>query len=783
MSSDSTSFSGSSTTNQGPPSIFPPDFKPNLCILGKPSIYIGETGETPLVEATQTKKASIFASAKASLKLRSWKKIGVVGGLAVGGIATLAGAGLIVAGTLTADPLMVLAGTITAVAGAAIFLISLIAAVVIACKNRRARRRAAAAALIQPPIILEQPSPNILAPTGTGSTSLLLSNAILQKEDDDDGFDEILTLRGSTRSPLPSNQSIFNSDQDQNPTSTSSSSSQGFTIESSLPNQYSLKDAKDPINLETESLLTEYFSIVDASLNDESAAKLEDSTKSPNDASTIVPDLITAPTLNLSEIEDSDEGGNISDCNAEHPSPTSKDLSERVSLSSNPTEDLTSVEPSSTSEERIQSVFGSVVIGNNDLPGRISASSSSTENLTGVFTNSVPPSPTENRSRSEEEYKTQGSVSPSATTASSPSSRVDNTRVLLAFENLMRIKTEASEGISQTSFGEIMNLKTNLPEALQKEMHSIEWTSENLIKFVDDVLDLKESVDKGGHGGTMRAKVTLDNQTYFLFLKPLDEVESRNYTVINHYSPEISAFMPKIYGITTVNGTSYMMMENTRMTIGPKDEDGNPVDPRGVSLEQLADIKLAGKVDGLDNPIANQDEMHTTRGKYKNVADYQQMKAGALSAPNYMVVPEGSKFTRIFGYKNSQENLRALIKNAGLTLEQINKLKDDLNALKSAMISSPFAFIGASVIFVTQEDGSLKPILIDPAHVQLSRELFGQNALVKLVGRDSVKLYFGDDNTFSMQRQSNNIALDSLKIDITEDLAQKPPKTEPAGLL
>ncbi len=87
----------------------------------------------------QTVRTSILA--KALLKLHSWKNMGSKNGLVVGGVGALAGAGLIVAGTFTSNPLMITAGTITLIASVVILLNSLLAAAINAWKKRKTEEK------------------------------------------------------------------------------------------------------------------------------------------------------------------------------------------------------------------------------------------------------------------------------------------------------------------------------------------------------------------------------------------------------------------------------------------------------------------------------------------------------------------------------------------------------------------------------------------------------------------------------------------------------------------
>ena len=263
--------------------------------------------------------------------------------------------------------------------------------------------------------------------------------------------------------------------------------------------------------------------------------------------------------------------------------------------------------------------------------------------------------------------------------------------------------------------------------------------------FAEDHLNrmgITASQDLGGHGGTFLAKITLaDGTVHSLFLKPKDDIEYQNYQLIKHLSPDLLEFMPKVYGEVQIEGQKYIVMENTR--------SGSD----GTTLQQLADVKLAGKLRNVPdfNPIADQNEMVVTRGKEKGYLDYKQQQIGAESAPGYMVA-WGEKYLRMFNYVDSKENLLSTLE--GTTPDQLNGLYNSLRLLSKTLIDSNIALIGASIILIKQQDGSIKPLLIDPAHMIVDpqqRNEVAQNTNIA----DANKVYYGDNRKFAQWKLSN----------------------------
>lgn len=266
-------------------------------------------------------------------------------------------------------------------------------------------------------------------------------------------------------------------------------------------------------------------------------------------------------------------------------------------------------------------------------------------------------------------------------------------------------------------------------------------------------LGIRESLGNlGGHAGMCKGNITLDDgKDVYLFLKPKDEVECRNYQIIERLAPDVAKWMPRFYGEVKVGGVSYLVLENTRL------------DSEGQEIQQFTDIKLAGKPNQHCpnfNPIADQDEWDTTRGETKSLLDFEQMKLGAEVSPGYMIA-HGPRELRLFHYEKSEENLRKAfmfhILDYTSSETVLNQLEKDLRDLQEAMRKSPIGFIGASIILV-KEKGRIRPILIDPAHIQVNIEQ--KEALSDLAPE---KIYFGDaDNNYRLYKESNENAMESV---------------------
>jgi hypothetical protein len=222
-----------------------------------------------------------------------------------------------------------------------------------------------------------------------------------------------------------------------------------------------------------------------------------------------------------------------------------------------------------------------------------------------------------------------------------------------------------------------------------------------------------------------------------LFLKPKDAVEFRNYQVISRLAPALQASMPKIYGEIEISGKPYVVMENVRFG------------SEGEALEQLVDIKLAGKLEAKDfSPIVSQEEMVATRGRKKNFADAAQMKLTASLSPDYMIAY--GKF-RAVNYPKSEQTLMSTLEST--KIEHILHLIRKLTEMQTCMVELPIGLIGSSIILVRQQDGSIKPLLIDPAHMAVC---VSQEGLVRetLDATEDAGIYFDTDRT-KLQKASN----------------------------
>lgn len=269
---------------------------------------------------------------------------------------------------------------------------------------------------------------------------------------------------------------------------------------------------------------------------------------------------------------------------------------------------------------------------------------------------------------------------------------------------------------------------------------------QHIILSLEQERNLGASIDQGGHGGTLKGPLVINGETQQVFLKPFDGVEAKNYELLQKKTSQVSDFMPKVHGVTTDSrGRKFLVMENAR------------IDTQGQELKQYGDIKIAGKVSGfnIDNLICDQGEMIETRGKKKGRFDYYQMKSGADKAPGFMFYKDGAflgKAGRILEFKNSTENLQKKLREANPTKEDLMRLGNEILLLRDALKESGVALIGGSVIIVEDEQGGLKPKLIDPAHVQYDpskKEVFGEQE----------GLYYGDKAMFKARQESNQVGL------------------------
>lgn len=310
----------------------------------------------------------------------------------------------------------------------------------------------------------------------------------------------------------------------------------------------------------------------------------------------------------------------------------------------------------------------------------------------------------------------------------------------------------------------LQKLTDSLPPGMQPPSpiyySAREWESyiEKSLKALK--MDYSESQDKGGHGGNFKARIVLPNgEVHQLFLKKQDEVEARNYRVLERIAPGLLEFSPQIYGSVMINGTKYLVMENTRLTA------------ESESLEQLNDIKLAGKLRQRPefNPIANQEEITITRGTKKGWLDERQMAKGAASSPDYMIAHE-NPLKRLFNYQYSRENLKSSLNS--IPPEERRKLILEICRLQEALDNSPVALIGASIILIKQQDGSIRPILLDFAHIQV--DINQQKTVNSILNpQEQGKIYYSNSiknsslQHYDDQRTSNLTSLTAIIRDIT----------------
>lgn len=344
-----------------------------------------------------------------------------------------------------------------------------------------------------------------------------------------------------------------------------------------------------------------------------------------------------------------------------------------------------------------------------------------------------------------------------ATTGSSPTERSDtpSSLELSTFTPSNRSRSSSIESQeSSRPFSMSSQTSANSSKASAQAFYDFSTFSENkkiTLTHENEKL-LGASQDQGGHGGTLKGPLEINGKTEQVFLKPFDGVEAKNYELIQEHAPDLAKFMPQVHGLATdTKGSKFLIMENTRLAL---DEQGQP-----KALEQYGDIKIAGKIPGLDNLICDQSEMQTTRGKSKGFLDYTQMKKGAEQAPGFMFYKDSAflgKAGRLLNFKNSESNLHEKLMTAKPDKEVLGKLITELRSLKLALEKSPIALIGGSIIIVEDGNGGLKPKLIDPAHVQYNPELKD-----KIEG-DQTHLYFGDEKTFENRKLSNIQGLNNL---------------------
>jgi hypothetical protein len=281
--------------------------------------------------------------------------------------------------------------------------------------------------------------------------------------------------------------------------------------------------------------------------------------------------------------------------------------------------------------------------------------------------------------------------------------------------------------------------------------------------------DFEKSIDQGGHGGAIRIKEAIQGKYLFLKPKAKDGTEARNYQIIGTTNKNMAKWMPMVYGEVKINNRTFLVMENIRKA------------GSGLELPQLADIKLAGKVDGLSKPIANSKEMQITRNQKKSLSTKLWMRFVTAIAPEYLITNGGF---RLFDYFKSKKILKDSLND--VSTMHLNRLLADLIRMKDDIKKSGIAFIGASIALIHQEDGSVKAVLIDPAHIQCSNDL--NTDIVKVLGEEESKKVFyecetsGGKNQYLLQKTSNIVALDAIIQTIQSIQTARAAKLQPALL-
>ena len=294
-----------------------------------------------------------------------------------------------------------------------------------------------------------------------------------------------------------------------------------------------------------------------------------------------------------------------------------------------------------------------------------------------------------------------------------------------------------------------MEIEKKIPEEYSPNKPYLGSTdNEEVIRFLSTLFEkggadaaLEDSTDLGGHGNTKFVDLTIPGhaQSSPIFLKPFDLIEARNYQKLIKIKSPLLKHMPKIYGEITREGTKYLVMENLK--------------PGAIT--QLADIKLAGKLDddANFNPIACKGELKAT-GKHKSSFSYNQMKLGANSAPHYMIAENMRLLKekgRLFNYRNSRSYLNQALQEA--KPEEIERLKEQIVELLEYIKSSEVAFIGVSLALLKNERDQLSFKMIDPAHVVLD-------------GTSKEKGFYSDAVNYAKYKASNIKALEQIRSDL-----------------
>lgn len=301
--------------------------------------------------------------------------------------------------------------------------------------------------------------------------------------------------------------------------------------------------------------------------------------------------------------------------------------------------------------------------------------------------------------------------------------------------NLKAVTQEASRDKHLKKSQALENL-VRVQEMIDKDFRQLSLDASDAAVILHLEKETLESASGlAGHGGLMKASVKVEGNDHHLILKPLDRVEHANYDLIKRQAATLGALLPRMYGVVSVKGQEYMVLQD--LTKGKE-----PFKP-------IADIKLAGKVEGLENPVVDQGEMLATRGRKKGRLVDFVMAQGAKVAPDFMFVTGGHRRLRALDYAKSKENLLQALE--GCSKEDLQDLEEQLEQLTNELKKSPFAFIGASVLLLKSKSGALKLVMIDPAHL-------GCKESVQEPG-----VYTPSPDQFARQKESNMRALQAIQ--------------------
>jgi hypothetical protein len=291
-------------------------------------------------------------------------------------------------------------------------------------------------------------------------------------------------------------------------------------------------------------------------------------------------------------------------------------------------------------------------------------------------------------------------------------------------------------------------------EVSSQDQMAKDQLANNILEAVKaNVGEAKASGALGGKGGTRKQDINMNGEQVNLFLKPLEESEYRNYQGIALLS-QMAQHMPQIYGKiedVQLGGDkapgAYLVMQNT---IPP-------------GSKQLCDLKAAYETKELRNEakrsaLADPRELEATNHKKKSAFSFGHMKffSGVVTARSKLkgwMNVEKAKIDRPRGYYQSAEKTQKDLE--GISSANLFALLGSLEQIRTSFLNSPsVGFIGFSIIFVQDQQGSVKPYLIDPAHV-----VFGGDKARELIKEKNM---YVDDEALKLYRDSNFLALTSL---------------------